>query len=168
MNVGFESIVVLIPVGVIFDVISQKSYYLSHSFFSGVYPHFGIMGLGVVVVVNDIFCASQLFGDDVHHVTIDHRDAMNQRDEAELQIVEPFASDLYRRTHTMKLAICPCMEYLGGNEAFIGRVKYALVALVLLVLSIAKNDSIWDASLNQEPSASCTQCTLVADAILFV
>lgn len=142
--------------------------HLSHSFFSGIYPHLRIMGLGVVVVEDDIFCASELFGDDVHHVTIDHRDAVNQRDEAELQVVEPFASDLYGRTHTMKLAICPCMEYLGGNETFISRIQYAFIIFIQFILFITKNEFIWDTSFNQVPASSCTQRVLVADAILLM
>ena len=142
--------------------------HLSHPFSSGVYPHFGIMGLGVVVVVNDIFCASELFGDNVHYIAIDYRNTVNQRYEAELQIVKPFASDLDGGTDAMKLSIFTIKENTRGHKTFIGRVKYTLVALVLLVFSIAENDYIWDASLNQVSSASCTQRTLVADTILFV
>ena len=50
---------------------------LSHSLFSGINTHLRIMGLGVMVVVNDIFCTSQLFCDDVHYVAICNRDTMN-------------------------------------------------------------------------------------------
>ena len=78
--------------------------------------------MGVMIIVYYVLCTSELFGDDVHHITISNRHTMNQRDETELQIIEPLASDLNRGTNAMKFAILSIQENPRSHIALISRI----------------------------------------------
>ena len=121
-----------------------------------------------MIIVYYVLCTSELFGDDVHHITIGYRHTMNQRDETELQIIEPLASDLNRGTNAMKLAILSIQENPRSHKALISRIQYAFIALVELILFITKNHLIRNTSLHQIPSTCRTQRALVGHATLFM